>query len=1033
MRKDKRLVECWRPILAALVAILPCLASAEMGADAVIAKSGISGGLCAFPRAAAVDENLALELARRHAFVVHMMSQNDKLVSGLRDVAESSGVLGRTLYVEKGPGANAGGRLPFADRLVDLMVATDLRDADLTPELRAEWLRVLAPRRGTAVVGRSKAAGTGLSEAALKAWIKDLPLSKVVSDESGVWALLKVDLPAGSDSWTHRCHGADNTQVSADTTFKAPFLTQWWDGPGREGFWGTTVLSANGRMIIVRSPRGGGGVNMTVRSLTSGLVLWEKALGVGYISARPCAALGGDTLYLVQSNAVVRLDAETGAETGRIMGPKADGQIKWMALVDGTLAMLAGEPDKIRFGDDQVISSNSIGRELAVYDLRSGNQLWQNTLAGDLDQRMIAVRGGRLYCLVSDVGLVARELLTGKVAWTDPAKDIQAQFLGAEKKMKWDMFQAQPTIMAFDDVLVLRTMWAKEMFVVSAKDGSVLWRKPAAPMAGAYWRTMAAVASGGLWVSEKGCFDLKTGASSSGPKYISSGCAFTTATPNYLIAGFGSILDIKANQLIRLDDMKATCDAGTIVSEGIVASVPAQCGCAFELNCYRALASAGGLKPHTAPPWKDRLTVLDAKEPAAMVVDDMDWPTYRHDPKRTGATAALVGKDAKLLWHWKPAGCSTSSVAGRVPHVPVPRNARELVPTAPVMAAGMVWFASGDGMIRCLKADSGKEAWKYPTGARVYASPTVWQGRLFVGGGDGVVYCLDALTGRCLWKLMAAPAERRIFRFGSLVNTWPILSGVVIQDGVGYTIAGNQQGNGVHVYAFDPKTGAVIWEKDDAGGVNGELSKALSINGVMAIGYGKMWTCGLPVGCFDLKTGDFKAMYRSISNHAAVFDEQWMIHGGFKSASLNHMTSVFNGCHLMPAWDAELMAVPPAHGGTSVDALEMPKLRKWMEGEDIAYKTGKAPAGHTFLNKLSLWRSKSTLATAVALTKDQIVVPAIGEYMKPHTLSGYLRTDGSTVWTMELPEKPVEHCMAIDRTGRVLVGLGDGSILCAGR
>ena len=133
-------------------------------------------------------------------------------------------------------------------------MVSDLSDADLTPELRTEWLRVLSPRRGTALVGRAKA-GDGLSQEALKSWAKDLPLAKAIADDSGVWTLLRTELPAGSDAWTHRSHGPEASQVSDDTTLKAPFLAQWWGMPRQEGFWGTTVVAGNGRMFSMRSSR----------------------------------------------------------------------------------------------------------------------------------------------------------------------------------------------------------------------------------------------------------------------------------------------------------------------------------------------------------------------------------------------------------------------------------------------------------------------------------------------------------------------------------------------------------------------------------------------------------------------------------------------------------------------------------------------------------------------------------------------------------------------------------------------------------
>ena len=149
----------------------------ELDSSQVVSLSHIAGGLVALPNAKSGDEKLALELARRPAFVVHLTAQDKSTTSRLRATGETAGILGKSLYVEQGQAT----ALPFADRLVDLIVATDLRDADLTPELKNEWLRILSPGRGSALAGRSTAAGPGLTAAALKAWTRDIPNASVTN------------------------------------------------------------------------------------------------------------------------------------------------------------------------------------------------------------------------------------------------------------------------------------------------------------------------------------------------------------------------------------------------------------------------------------------------------------------------------------------------------------------------------------------------------------------------------------------------------------------------------------------------------------------------------------------------------------------------------------------------------------------------------------------------------------------------------------------------------------------------------------
>jgi hypothetical protein len=71
---------------------------------------------------------------------------------------------------------------------------------------------------------------------------------------------------------------------------------------------------------------------------------------------------------------------------------------------------------------------------------------------------------------------------------------------------------------------------------------------------------------------------------------------------------------------------------------------------------------------------------------------------------------------------------------------------------------------------------------------------------------------------------------------------------------------------------------------------------------------------------------------------------------------------------------------------------------------------------------------------AFALARDQLVVAYEGGGGKgTHKLSGLLRSDGLKAWTVDLPEQAVMNRLALDRDGRVLVALCDGSMICLGR
>ena len=1035
-----------------------------MTPDDLIRKTGIAGGLCSFPHAGQADKDLALALAERPTFVVHAMAADARTASDLTVAGERAGVLGRSLYTEDGVPAP----LPYADRLVDVMVVTDLCDTNLTPALKAEWLRVLTPHRGVALVGRAMTPTVdrnvpALTEAALKAWIKDVPLAKVVSDDTGLWVTLRSEMPAGSDAWTHRNHGAENAQVSSDTTFKAPFLTQWWGLPRQEGFWGTTVVSCNGRMFSIRGSRNSRDkVSITARSLNNGIVLWQKGLRQapetnnvphgGYIPGRSCAVATDDSLFLVSSDSIARLNAETGEQREIYAGPKPAGQVKWIACSGNLLAVMAGDPDVVVPIAYQTVSSNSFGRDLAVYDIDRKKALWRETMAGDIDERLLAVRDNKLYCLVQGVGMVCRDLKTGGEIWANPDADIQTTFKTPSLKATGQFLVSLPVLSALDDVLILRAKWATNTVALSSKDGALLWRKPTV---GGSYRGLTAFAAGNVWVGSGAPVDLLTGAATKGPRFISSGCGPTTYTPGYLITCFGKVSDATSDKVIRGEDIKSPCDVGTIVSEGTMVTVPSECGCYFEVKGYRALVSAGSITPNTAPDWKTRLTTVDAKDPAALEIAASDWPTYRHDPARSAASPVTVGAVSNILWRWKPSGAVSFTNAY------VFSEGKYLKPdslaTAPVAVGGRVWFAAPDGIVHCLDAATGKEQWTFATAGLVFASPTIADGRVYVGGGDGRVYCLDATTGCCLWQFLAAPADRRLFWYGHLINTWPVVPGVVVQNGVAYTVAGYQKDNGIHAYALNAKTGKVIWEKDDAArGTSGTMDGLESI-GNIAVGAGKMWVCGSPAGYFALTNGDWKTAAGGRFGAEIALMDKWVLRGGRRlSETQDTLSHPLGGTDFgaisdetqpqsvtltspgtcLPAWDAELTVMPPTKQAGGLNALTNASLLAWLSerpAAESALKKATADAKPKLMEwpDLASWKTENLSLAAFVLAKDQAV--AANSSGRAHTVSGYSRTDGQKLWTATLPEQPAMNRMALDRDGRVLVALCDGSVVCLGR
>ncbi len=212
-----------------------------------------------------------------------------------------------------------------------------------------------------------------------------------------------------------------------------------------------------------------------------------------------------------------------------------------------------------------------------------------------------------------------------------------------------------------------------------------------------------------------------------------------------------------------------------------------------------------------------------------------DWPTYRHDNRRSGVTKEQIRLPLRQVWFYSspsppqtawPAPAKWDAFA----NIKGLKSMRNFDPVFYVTAVGdSVYFGSSvDDSTHCLDAETGAEKWTFFTDAPVRLPPSWHNGKVYFGSDDGHVYCLDAEKGTLLWKYKPARDDRFIPSNGKLISLWPCRTGVLVQDGKAYFGASLLPWKVSYLCAIDADTGF-----DSGAGLYKSLHNALTIQGAM--------------------------------------------------------------------------------------------------------------------------------------------------------------------------------------------------------
>ena len=199
---------------------------------------------------------------------------------------------------------------------------------------------------------------------------------------------------------------------------------------------------------------------------------------------------------------------------------------------------------------------------------------------------------------------------------------------------------------------------------------------------------------------------------------------------------------------------------------------------------------------------------------AGQAQDISAWPTYLHDSSRTGFTTAEL--TTPLVPAWTYQSLHPPSPAWPPPaqqdfwHNKHALQARVTYDRAMhlVSNGNRVFFvSSADDQLRCLDLETGVLKWRFIAEGPIRLAPTLHDDLLLFGSDDGSVYCVHAIGGRLVWRCRVSQSDRLIPGNGRIISSWPVRSGVLVDDRQAHFAAGLFPSQGTYQLVLDVASG----------------------------------------------------------------------------------------------------------------------------------------------------------------------------------------------------------------------------------
>ncbi len=795
--------------------------------DSIVASAKAAGGIASVVcPPGAEDLVVPLALALPSGVYVHAVV-SPEACPGVRERVLEADLPARVAV----SAMDADRRLPYATELLNVLAVAGAGNSGWSA---AETLRVLAPLGRGFVEVDSGSAADQFAEALRGAGAADV---EALPGGAG-WLTFRKPWPEDMGEWSHGLHGPDNNPVAPDLRVGPPKQLQWTAGPrwprNHESAGSLpTMVSAAGRLFaaVDEGPIGISAENvpdkwmLIARDAFNGRVLWKRPIGdwgwrswredkftrvVPPAMARGLVATGkrivvtdgfrGEVLILdALTGKLIRRCAETKGtdelvlsdqvlftvqQTGDTPTPSSmhqyDGEvgnqmqrIRAMSLTDGHVLWereatcqpqtLCTSGSGVFWWDDGVV---------VAHDRASGMRLWTSGKLGEGNYHSLIAADGVVLAANNEVHgtLTALDAATGNQLW--------------QTRQRAGYFTTPPEMFVIDG-----TVWADGYF----DEWLPSYRQANEHMPSYRFPTMMRVAGR----------DLRTGKL---VREIDTGGMFKTghhhrcyplkATSRFIMASRRGteFIDLQGEDFSVNNWVRSSCQLGFMPANGLLYATPHPCHCyiSVQLTGLNALAPERGVEwgAENEERFRRGQAYGETSHPNSKAADPQDWPAYRYDAARSGATPGVVPPKLREVW--------SAPVGGKL--------------TQPVVVGSTVLVAQVDtGTLNAYDSESGQRRWRFNAGGRIDSAPSVADGLVLLGCNDGWLYCLRLSDGAMVWQRRLAPDDVLIGDHGQLASAWPVHGAALATDGVVYAAAGRASvlDGGITVYALDAYTGAL--------------------------------------------------------------------------------------------------------------------------------------------------------------------------------------------------------------------------------